>query len=99
MFGYIKASREKSEGNEFGLYHAFFCAICISSKEQFGFRARMLTNFDMAFFNTLFHSFLDIDVEVVFFYHIRTGKAQQVIVAFHLTGNLCKPFPSKILFR
>ena len=65
MFGYIKASREKSEGNEFGLYHAFFCAICISSKEQFGFRARMLTNFDMAFFNTLFHSFLDIDVEVV----------------------------------
>ena len=65
MFGYIKASREKSEGNEFGLYHAFFCAICISSKEQFGFRARMLTNFDMAFFNTLFHSFLGIDVEVV----------------------------------
>ena len=64
MFGYIKVDKTALQGNEFGLYHAFFCNLCISSKSQFGFSSRMLTNFDTAFFNLLFHSFLEVDVEV-----------------------------------
>ena len=64
MFGYIKVDKSSLGGGEFGLYHSFFCGICISSKEQFGFSSRLLTNFDMTFFSILFHSFLEIDISV-----------------------------------
>lgn len=80
MFGYIKVDKTKMQGGEFALYHAFFCGICISSKEQLGFRARMLTNFDIAFFNVLFHSYLQQDVEVYDSHCITTPKKKRSIV-------------------
>ena len=64
MFGYIKVDKSSLSGGEYGLYHSFFCGICISSKEQFGFSSRLLTNFDMTFFSILFHSFLEIDISI-----------------------------------
>lgn len=80
MFGYIKVDKSKMSGGEFSLYHAFFCGICISSKELLGFRARMLTNFDIAFFNVLFHSYLQQDVEVYDAHCITTPKKKRSIV-------------------
>ena len=64
MFGYIKVDKTALAGGEFGLYHAFFCNLCLSSKRQFGFSSRLLTNFDTAFFNLLFHSFAEVEVKV-----------------------------------
>lgn len=80
MFGYIKVDKNKMQPGEFALYHAFFCGICISSKELIGFRARMLTNFDIAFFNVLFHSYLGVDVEIHDCHCITTPKKLRSIV-------------------
>ena len=80
MFGYIKVAKDKMEPGEFALHHAFFCGICISSKEQMGFRSRMLTNFDIAFFNVLFHSYLDLDVEIFDSHCITTPRKKRSIV-------------------
>lgn len=80
MFGYIKVDKTKMAAGEFALHHAFFCSICISSKELLGFRSRMLTNFDMAFFNVLFHSFLDMDVEIENCHCITTPRKKRSIV-------------------
>lgn len=91
MFGYIKVDKSQIEPSVFALWHAFFCGICISQKEQMGFRARLLTNFDIAFFNVLFHSFLQQDVEFYDSHCITTPtKKRSIIKRDELTDKIAQ---------
>lgn len=64
MFGYINVEKERLSKGEYGLWHTFLCGICLSTKKLFGNASRLTSNFDINFFNVLFHSFLNSDVEI-----------------------------------
>lgn len=64
MFGYITIDKEKLKPNEIGLYQTFMCGICLSTKKLFGNYARAFVNYDINFFNILFHSVLDKEVTI-----------------------------------
>lgn len=65
MFGYVNVDRDKLSDGEKGLYQTFMCGLCISTKKYFPNVARMSVNYDINFFNVLFHSVADVDVEIV----------------------------------
>ncbi len=64
MFGYVNIDKNKLSDGEAGLYQTFMCGLCMSTKNAFSQKARMTVNFDINFFNVLFHSYLGLDVEV-----------------------------------
>ena len=64
MFGYINVEKEGLTQGEYGLWHTFLCGICLSTKKLFGNSSRLTCNFDINFFNVLFHSFLNADAEI-----------------------------------
>lgn len=64
MFGYLHVAKEQLSPGEYGLYHAFFCGLCVSTKKQFGNLCRLATNYDINLFHVLFHSFLQQEVSV-----------------------------------
>lgn len=64
MFGYLDIEREKLEEGQRGLWQTFMCGLCFSTKKLFGNVPRMFISNDVNFFNVLFHSVLDLDVEI-----------------------------------
>lgn len=63
MFGYLDIDKSKLEDGQRGLWQAFMCGLCLSTKKLFGNLPRMFITNDVNFFNVLFHSVLDLDVE------------------------------------
>jgi len=63
MFGYLDVQRDKLSDGERGLWHAFMCGECISTKKLFGNLPRVFVNHDITFFNVLFHSICGLQVE------------------------------------
>ena len=64
MFGYLQIDKSTLEDGQRGLYQSFMCGLCFSTKKYFSNKARVAINFDINFFNVLFHSYLDVDVEI-----------------------------------
>ncbi|MEG2014910.1 MAG: DUF5685 family protein, partial [Clostridia bacterium] len=64
MFGYIKVDKTQLNKGELGLYQTFMCGLCMSTKKLFGNIARACVNFDITFFDVLFHSFTNTEVEI-----------------------------------
>ncbi|MCM1042637.1 MAG: DUF5685 family protein [Corallococcus sp.] len=65
MFGYVNIAKDKLEEGQQGLYQTFMCGLCMSTKRLFGQSPRATVNYDITFFNVLFHSFLNIDVDLL----------------------------------
>lgn len=63
MFGYLDVQRDKLSDGERGLWHAFMCGECISTKKLFGNLPRVFVNHDITFFNVLFHSICGLQVQ------------------------------------
>jgi len=64
MFGYVNVKKERLSKGESGLWQSFMCALCMSTKNQFGNAARLIVGNDVTFLSVLFHSATDADVKV-----------------------------------
>ncbi|MDR1138892.1 MAG: DUF5685 family protein [Clostridiales bacterium] len=49
MFGYVLPVQEELKNQEYALYNAFYCGICLSIKARLGELARFCTGYDMTF--------------------------------------------------
>lgn len=63
MFGYVDVSKNLEEGQR-GLWQTFMCGLCFSTKKLFGNLPRAFISNDINFFNVLFHSIENVDVQV-----------------------------------
>ncbi len=63
MFGYVDVTKSLEEGQR-GLWQTFMCGLCFSTKKMFGNVPRMFISNDVNFFNVLFHSIENVDVQV-----------------------------------
>ena len=64
MFGYLQVDKSTLDDGQRGLYQTFMCGLCFASKKHFSNVARVAINYDINFFNVLFHSFANVDVEI-----------------------------------
>lgn len=64
MFGYLNIEKDKLEQGQQGLWQTFMCGLCFSTKQRYGNFPRMFISNDVNFFNVLFHSVLNVDVEI-----------------------------------
>lgn len=63
MFGYVNIDKNLQDGQR-GLWQTFMCGLCFSTKKLFGNLPRMFISNDINFFNVLFHSVEEVDVQV-----------------------------------
>lgn len=61
MFGYVNINKQIEDGQR-GLWQAFMCGLCLSTKKLFGDLSRVFITNDINFFNVLFHGALNEDV-------------------------------------
>ena len=89
MFGYLQIDKAALEDGQRGLYQSFMCGLCFSTKKYFSDKARIAINYDVNFFNVLFHSFRDADVQIdkrtCFFHPV---KKRTVVQPTDLTDKL-----------
>ena len=64
MFGYLQVDKSALEDGQRGLYQTFMCGLCFSTKKYFSNKARIAINYDINFFNVLFHSFTNVDIQL-----------------------------------
>ncbi|MDE7454238.1 MAG: hypothetical protein K2M64_00215 [Clostridia bacterium] len=64
MFGYLDVDKGKLEEGQLGLWQTFMCGLCMSTKAEYGNFPRAFITNDINFFNVLFHSVTQVDVEV-----------------------------------
>lgn len=64
MFGYLSIQKDKLEDGQRGLWQTFMCGLCMSTKRLYGNFPRAFITNDVNFFNVLFHSVTQTDVEV-----------------------------------
>ena len=62
MFGYVTPVKEKLRSQDFVLYRAFYCGICVCLKD-YGSLPRFTTSYDITFLSVLVHDILTQDVE------------------------------------
>lgn len=63
MFGYVGITKDLEAGQR-GLWQTFMCGLCFSTKKLFGNLPRMFISNDINFFNVLFHSVENVDVQL-----------------------------------
>lgn len=64
MFGYLDIEKGKLQDGERGLWQTFMCGLCMSTKAAYGNFPRAFITNDINFFNVLFHSVTQTDVEI-----------------------------------
>ncbi len=64
MFGYLDIEKGMLEDGQRGLWQTFMCGLCKSTKNAYGNFPRAFISNDVNFFNVLFHSVTDTDVEI-----------------------------------
>lgn len=64
MFGYLDIDKGTIEEGQRGLWQTFMCGLCMSTKNAYKNFSRMFISNDINFFNVLFHSASQIDVEI-----------------------------------
>ncbi len=65
MFGYVNVKKDSLTKQQYGLWHTFLCGLCMSLKDMYGNTSRLTANFDINFFNLLFHSVADVPAQIV----------------------------------
>ena len=64
MFGYLDVDKGTIEEGQRGLWQTFMCGLCMSTKNAYSNFPRMFITNDINFFNVLFHSVTETDVEI-----------------------------------
>ena len=65
MFGYVTIDKPELKVKEFYRYKAFYCGLCRSLKQEYGFRGRMTLTYDMTFLVMLLSSLYECRTEKV----------------------------------
>ena len=63
MFGYITPVKSELRPQDFVLYRAFYCGICVEIGKQFGALPRYTTTYDITFLSVLTHDITRQEVE------------------------------------
>ncbi len=63
MFGYITPVKSELRPQDFVLYRAFYCGICVEIGKQFGALPRYTTTYDITFLSVLTHDITHQEVE------------------------------------
>ncbi len=63
MFGYVVPDKQRFTPEEFTLYRAFYCGICLTLKEEYGELPRLFTTYDITFLSILSHDCLKYAVQ------------------------------------
>ena len=53
MFGYVLPSRERLSGEEQAAFQAMYCGLCHALREEYGFAASLILNYDLTFLAVL----------------------------------------------
>lgn len=64
MFGYLDIDKATLDKGQQGLWQSFMCGLCFSTKKLYGNYPRLFISNDVNFFDVLFHSVLDLDVQL-----------------------------------
>ena len=56
MFGYVTVDKPELKVKEFYQYKAYYCGLCRTLNEEYGFRGRMTLTYDMTFLVVLLTS-------------------------------------------
>ena len=64
MFGYLDIQKDTLNDGQRGLWQTFMCGLCFSTKKLVGNIPRKTITNDINCFNILFHSILDVDVNI-----------------------------------
>lgn len=49
MFGYVVINKSELKFKEYDIYHSFYCGVCQSLKQRYGFKGQLSLNFDLTF--------------------------------------------------
>lgn len=63
MFGYVTPVKEELRQQDFLLYRAFYCGICVETGRKFGALPRFFTGYDATFLAVLEHDYTQQSVE------------------------------------
>ncbi len=59
MFGYIQIHKDELKVREYNLFKAYYCGVCQSLKQEYGFPARYFLSYDTSFLSVLLHALSD----------------------------------------
>ena len=59
MFGYIQIHKDELKVREYNLFKAYYCGVCQSLKQEYGFPARYFLSYDASFLSLLLHALSD----------------------------------------
>ena len=59
MFGYVLVNKPELKIKEFDLYRGYYCGLCRSLKDRYGFSGRLTLNYDMNFLAVLLSDLYD----------------------------------------
>lgn len=63
MFGYITINKQELKFKEFDIYHSYYCGLCKTLKEKYGYRAQISLNNDLTFLALLLSSLYEVKTE------------------------------------
>lgn len=63
MFGYVTVDKPELKVKEFYRYKSYYCGLCRTLKEEYGFRGRMTLTYDMTFLVIFLTSLYESDTE------------------------------------
>lgn len=63
MFGYVLPDKNRLKKEEFTLYRAFYCGICLTLKKNYSNASRLFTTYDLTFLSILSHDCLNYPVQ------------------------------------
>ena len=49
MFGYVVINKPELKFKEFDIYHSFYCGLCQTLKEKYGYKGQVSLNYDLTF--------------------------------------------------
>lgn len=61
MFGYVTMNKPEMKFKEYDVYHSFYCGLCYTLKNQFGFHTQMTLNNDLTFVAILLSSLYEVE--------------------------------------
>lgn len=56
MFGYVMINKPEMKFKEYDIYHSYYCGLCVTLKDNYGYRAQISLNNDLTFVAMLLSS-------------------------------------------
>lgn len=63
MFGYVTINKQEMKFKEYDIYHAYYCGLCQTLKEYYGYRSQLALNNDLTFLALMLSSLYEVDTK------------------------------------